>query len=154
MPDAMFEAASRLGDWSLIWQLVNTALGLRPGTDPDRVLRVALAIGAESLLVNQGVKRIFRRARPVPDPAVAARIRTPRTSSFPSGHASAAFTAAGILSDDDPALRPLLYSLAVVVASSRIHTRMHHPSDVLGGAIVGIVFAEGVKRLWRLPSGR
>ena len=140
--------ASHLGDWSLIWHLLDTALGLRRSTEPAHVARVAIAIGGESLLVNQGIKRLFNRGRPVPDPDVAARIRTPRTSSFPSGHASAAFTAAGLLSEHDRALKPLLYGVAVVVATSRIHTRMHHASDVVGGAVVGIGLARAYKRWW------
>jgi len=50
------------------------------------------------------VKSFFRRKRPewlseTPRPH---RLRRPRSSSFPSGHASAAFTAATILSEDDP----------------------------------------------------
>lgn len=152
--DALFEAASRLGDWSLIWQLLNTALGVRPGAEPRHVVRVAVGLGTESLLVNQGVKRLFNRVRPEADPAVADRIRKPSTSSFPSGHASAAFTAAGLLTDEQPSLRPLFYGVAVVVAASRVHTRMHHPSDVVGGALVGVVAARLFRAGWPLPQRR
>ena len=71
--------------------------------------------------------------------ARAARIalRTPRTSSFPSGHATTAFTAAALLSDEDR-LRPLYYAIAVVVAWSRVYVRIHHASDVVAGIGVGI----------------
>ncbi|QXC63411.1 phosphatase PAP2 family protein [Aquihabitans sp. G128] len=73
------------------------------------------------------------------------------TSSFPSGHASSAFTAAGILSEHDPALKPLFYAVAVVVATSRVHVQIHHASDVLAGAALGIVFAKLATRAWPLP---
>ncbi len=78
-------------------------------------------------------------------------LRTPLTSSFPSGHASSAFTAAGILSEHDPALRPVFYALAAVVATSRVHVQVHHASDVVVGAALGVVFARAATRLWPLP---
>lgn len=77
-------------------------------------------------------------------------LRRPRTSSFPSGHATAAFTAAGLLADDDP-LWPVVLRVAVVVASSRVHVRIHHASDVLGGVAIGIVLGGVGRRLAPLP---
>ncbi len=146
--DALFEGASHLGDWSLIWHIATTAIGLLPDEEPADTARVAVLLGFESLLVNQGIKRLFRRTRPHPDAEVAARLRTPRTSSFPSGHASAACTAAGLLGAAHPRLRVPLYTTAFVVATSRIHTRMHHPSDVVAGAAVGIALARAANRIW------
>ncbi|MCB9388410.1 MAG: phosphatase PAP2 family protein [Acidimicrobiia bacterium] len=61
----------------------------------------------------------------------------PITSSFPSGHAASAFAAAVVLADDDP-LGPFYYALAGLVAYSRVHTRMHHASDVLVGSVIGL----------------
>jgi undecaprenyl-diphosphatase len=78
------------------------------------------------------------------------RIRNPTTSSFPSGHASAAFTAAGILSEGDP-LWPVYYGVAAVVASSRVYTKMHHASDVVVGAAIGVTIAAVAKRAWPRP---
>ena len=43
------------------------------------------------------------------------------------------------------------YGLAAVVASSRIHTRAHHASDVLVGAAVGLVLGRIAKKVWTLP---
>jgi undecaprenyl-diphosphatase len=77
-------------------------------------------------------------------------LRTPRSTSFPSGHASSAFTAAGILSEDDD-LKPLYYAIAVVVASSRVYVKIHHASDVIAGAALGVVLARIARRLWRVP---
>ena len=84
--------------------------------------------------MNGAIKSLFKRHRPVweEDRPRPHRIRRPATSSFPSGHASAAFTAAGVLSEGDP-LWPIYYGLAVVVASSRVYVKMHHASDVIAG---------------------
>jgi undecaprenyl-diphosphatase len=151
--DRFMYAVSELGDWSLVWHLLAAAQAARPGRDPASAARVSAILGAESLLVNGVVKSAFRRVRPVwederPRPH---RLRTPRSSSFPSGHASAAFTAAGVLSEDDP-LRPLYYAVAVVVASSRVYVRIHHASDVVAGAALGAGLAAVARRVW--PAGR
>jgi undecaprenyl-diphosphatase len=150
--DRVMYGASELGDMSLIWHLLGAAQALLPGREPMSAVRLSVILGAESLLVNQGVKRLFRRHRPVweverPRPH---RIRRPVTSSFPSGHASSAFTAAGVLSQGDP-LWPLYYGLAVVVSSSRVYTKMHHASDVVVGAALGATIAAVAKRAWPKP---
>src|SRR5262249_36034329 len=79
------------------------------------------------------------------------RLRRPRTSSFPSGHASAAMVAATLLAQDDP-LAPLYYALAAVVASSRVYAKIHHPSDVVAGALLGLALAQVAKRVWPFPA--
>ena len=105
---------------------------------PDQVVALAVALGAESLLVNQGIKRIFRRARPTTTGDARFHVRRPSTSAFPSGHASAAAFAATILSAwSRPRTRPLWWTLAAIVGTSRAYVRIHHASDVIGGAVVG-----------------
>ncbi|MCU1354032.1 MAG: rane-associated phospholipid phosphatase [Acidimicrobiales bacterium] len=143
--------ASELGDFSLIWHIVGVARGLRSDRDAEATKRLAVVLLVESLVVNQGIKRLVNRPRPVAVEPRPHHLRQPLTSSFPSGHASAAFTAAGVLSDDD-VLAAAYYALAVVVATSRIHVQIHHASDVLAGAACGVVFAKLAKRLWPLPS--
>ena len=58
-------------------------------------------------------------------------------------------TAAGVLSQGDP-LWPLYYAIGAVVASSRVYVKIHHPSDVVAGAILGVVLAR-LARAWPLP---
>ncbi len=147
--DHAYYLASELGDFSLIWHLIGTARGLRSDRDADAAVRLAGILLAETLLVNQGVKRLINRDRPIHEAIRPRRLRTPRSSSFPSGHASAAFTAAGVLSDGDP-LWPLYYAVAVFVATSRIYVRIHHASDVVAGALLGAVLARVALRLWPL----
>ena len=145
-------AASELGDWSLIWHLIGASQALLPGRDPMTAVRLSVILGAESLLVNGGVKSLFRRTRPVwadelPRPH---RLRTPRSSSFPSGHASAAFTAATVLAQGDP-LAPVYYGVAAVVAGSRVYVRIHHASDVIVGAAVGLGLGMLARHVWPKP---
>lgn len=62
---------------------------------------------------------------------------------FPSGHTTLAFAMAVILADkaEKPAVRVYLYSLAVLVAMSRVYLGVHYVSDVVAGAVVGYVAA-------------
>lgn len=146
--DRVFYLASELGDFSLIWLLIGAARGLRSDEDADAALRLAAVLLTESLLVNQGIKRLFCRSRPESDAERPHHLRQPSTSSFPSGHASSAFTAAGVLSQTDPGAAPLYYAVAAVVATSRIHVRIHHGSDVVAGALLGVGLARLAGRLW------
>ena len=150
--DRVMYGASEVGDWSLLWHLIGVGQALLPGRDPMTAVRLSVILGTESALVNGAIKGMFRRHRPVweEDRPRPHQIRQPVTSSFPSGHASAAFTAAGILSEGDP-LWPLYYGLAVVVSSSRVYTKMHHASDVIAGAAIGVGLAAVARRVWPKP---
>ncbi len=151
--DRVFYGASALGDHSLIWLMLGALRGLRSEHDWKAAIRVGVILGAESALVNVGIKSLFRRTRPpwqqenIPGRI---KLRRPLTSSFPSGHATSAFTAAGLLADDDP-LWPAYYALAVLVATSRVYVRVHHASDVLGGVPIGIALGRLGRRVLPLP---
>jgi membrane-associated phospholipid phosphatase len=151
--DRVAYAASELADFSLIWLLLAAARGLRSPRDERAAVRVALNSTAESILVNGILKSFFRRGRPALKTARPHKLRIPRTSSFPSGHASAAFSNAILLAEDDP-LAPLYYAVAVVVASSRVHVKIHHASDVLAGVGLGVVLGLLGRRVMPLtPRG-
>ncbi|MBK6855402.1 MAG: phosphatase PAP2 family protein [Microthrixaceae bacterium] len=149
--DKMFYLASELGDFSLIWHFIGAAQGLRSDRDADATIRLAAVLLVESVVVNQGIKRLVKRPRPQTTEPRPHHLRQPLTSSFPSGHASSAFTAAGVLSHHDPALKPLYYAVAAVVATSRVHVKIHHASDVIAGAVLGAAFARIAVRAWPLP---
>jgi membrane-associated phospholipid phosphatase len=149
LADRTFAIASQVGDWSLIWHVVGVLRGVAKRR-PDQVVGLAIALGAESLIVNQGIKRIFRRARPTTSGDPRFPVREPSTSAFPSGHASSAAFAATILGAwDGKRSRPLWWGLAAIVATSRAYVRIHHASDVIGGAIVGAGLGAIATRLLR-----
>ena len=107
--------------------------------------RLALALAAESALVNGAVKSLFNWERPLHEDDRPHNLRQPLTSSFPSGHASAAFMAATLLAERSR-VKPLWYGLAGVVAASRIHVRIHHASDVVVGAGIGLALGRLIRR--------
>ena len=94
----VFQAASALGDFSLIWHLIGVARGTTSDRRAMQAVALSALLGAESLIINQGVKRLFKRERPTVSGDERFEVRTPSTSSFPSGHASSAVFAAVILS--------------------------------------------------------
>lgn len=141
--DRVFNAASTVGDFSAIWHVVGVSrlLGGRDRRRQEVVL--AALLGAESLLVNQGLKRVFRRTRPTVSGDDRYEVRTPSTSSFPSGHASSAMFAATILTAwGGKRTAPIWFGLAAVVGTSRAYVRIHHASDVIGGVAVGLALGQ------------
>lgn len=148
LADKLFTTASELGDFSLIWHLTGAARGLTSDSRANQAFIFSALIGAESLIVNQGVKRLFRRTRPTEAGDPRYPVRKPSTSAFPSGHASAAFFAATVLTGwGGLATAPLWFTMAGVVGTSRAYVRIHHPSDVVGGALVGLALGQAARAL-------
>jgi membrane-associated phospholipid phosphatase len=150
--DRVFYGASAVGDYSLIWQIASAATALA-GREKEAV-RLSVSLGAESALINLGVKSLFRRTRPVRVEHSTRKLRQPKSSSFPSGHATSGFMAATLLSAGRPRSSPFWFALAAIVAGSRVHVRIHHGSDVAAGALIGVGLGTIVRKIWRVPSGK
>jgi membrane-associated phospholipid phosphatase len=155
VPDRVFLSASHLGDFSLVWHIVNVGRGLTSARRERQVVALAVALGAESLLVNQGLKRLFRRPRPTLEGDPRLPVRRPSTSAFPSGHASAAaFTATVLTGWDGRRSAPWWWAIATTVAASRAYVRIHHASDVVAGMAVGAGLGLAARSLLRECSRR
>jgi undecaprenyl-diphosphatase len=68
-------------------------------------------------------------------------------ASFPSGHATAAFALAFAVSAVWPHLRGAMLVYAILIGASRLVLLAHHPSDVVAGALLGVIGAMLV-RYW------
>ena len=102
-----------------------------------------LAIGLPGLVLTV-VKRLIGRARPLVEGSADPFIYRPfgwsvEYSSLPSGHAIDSFAAAMAIGLLWPRIRPLMWTYAVVIAVSRVVLTAHFPSDVLAGAVAGMV---------------
>ncbi len=135
-------------DHSILWHAIASVRAARSG-DVRRFTRVSGALAIESAVTNGIVKSLFGRVRPKREHAPGQKLphgmRVPITSSFPSGHAAAAFCAAVILTDETD--NSSWYALATLIGVTRVYVRMHHASDVVGGAIWGYTLGRVLKVL-------
>lgn len=113
-----------------------------PGDARTAAIEAFITItGSQSIV--QLFKRTIDRKRPylvLPDVTTFWK-QLLKDHSFPSGHTTAGFSMAVILSIYFPAYAFFTYGLAMMVGISRIYTGMHYPSDVLSGAFLGTAFA-------------
>lgn len=142
---------SQAANHSLLWHGINAIDALVGGREHRRrALRRSIIVAVEQAVVNGPVKAVVARERPEARDDHPHSLRTPRTSSFPSGHASAAACSATLLTQDLGAA-PLWWGLAGAVAWSRIHVGVHHASDVAAGMALGRTLAGLAGVLW--PAG-
>ena len=104
------------------------------------------------VLAGEAVKNIVGRGRPfVGGQANAFNFShfagTEAFASFPSSHATAAFALAFAVAAVWPQLRAVMLVYAVMIGASRLVLLAHHPSDVVAGALVGVIGAMLV-RYW------
>ncbi len=87
------------------------------------------------------LKEFFARPRPCD---VLSDVITPLgctgTFSFPSNHALNNFAAAFFFYKLFPNLKWILFITAALVSISRVYLGLHYPSDIIGGALIGILF--------------
>ncbi len=76
--------------------------------------------------MNQGIKRLFDRERPTETGDERYEVRRPSTSSFPSGHASAAAFNATVLTGLDGAIRNVATTYCSVTGAHGCHHHVSH----------------------------
>ncbi len=142
--DRVVYPLSSAADHSLVWHTCGVVRALAHHDDVGWAARFSLAMGAESAITNGAVKSLFRRVRPAAyaDLDFHHGLRRPVTSSFPSGHATAAFCAAALIDAG-----PGLYVAATAIAATRVYVRLHHASDVLAGAAFGLALGRLMRPL-------
>jgi membrane-associated phospholipid phosphatase len=134
--EAAAKALGKAGNNALVWFLLGIALAL---LDPDRreSWLICAALGPVAIGLNYGLKLIVKRPRPVLEglPPLGG---APSSLSFPSAHAFSSFAVATAMFRVDPATAGA-FVVALALSLGRPYLGMHYPSDVLVGAVLGII---------------
>lgn len=149
--DNLMVIITSLGEGGIIFIAIALALLC---TKKYRKAGVAIIVALLVMEVGNNLilKTIFARPRPFNlDPTVYSwwhevykfpeLVSRPTSYSFPSGHTSSAFAAAIALLWYDRKFGIPLTLFAAVMGFSRIYVEVHYCTDVLFGALVGIVYA-------------
>lgn len=125
----------KAGNNGAIWFVLGVVLAIADPSQRESWLIVA-ALGPLAIGINFAVKLIVRRPRPVLEglPPLGG---APSSLSFPSAHATSSFAVATAMTRIDP-LGAVAFLLALALALGRPYLGMHYPSDVLGGALIGV----------------
>ncbi len=150
--DALMIIASLLGSIALPWIISALVLLLRKGERRyGAVISLGMLLGLffGSLII----KHIVMRERPFNNEnglLTAANLPIPVPSdrySFPSAHSVTSFAAATGIYFRDRRFGFAAYVLATLIAFSRVYLYVHFPTDVLAGALLGIVCAFAARRI-------
>lgn len=150
-PSWAVTASDSLGPVALALALTASAADTKHGR---RFFQEAADASLWTGLFTQVLKLATRVPRPLsPD----------SRDSFPSGHTSAAFALATVLSHEYPRGGPIWYGWACAVGVSRVVLQRHRPREVIAGAVIGIATAlwvlndddsvtRNLQRSWRWGS--
>jgi membrane-associated phospholipid phosphatase len=108
------------------------------------LLAVGLAVGITDVFSAQVIKKKIDRPRPFMNAEVSSWIRKvddAHAASFPSNHAANCFAGATVLAWYWRRRRYYFYTFALLVALSRPALGVHYPTDIIGGALLGICVA-------------
>ncbi|MGC4097535.1 MAG: phosphatase PAP2 family protein [Nitrospira sp.] len=153
---------SNAGDWigqgwrltSLSLILLVVAWAFEKATIKIVAIQSLIAHGLAALLAN-GLKHLIGRPRPKFVHSGDWQMTLSWSSgldSFPSGHSTASFAVATVLAKRFPLFGPFCIAIAMFVALSRVLRGSHFPTDVLGGAVIGILsgcIAAAPVKQWR-----
>lgn len=144
----VLQRTTQLGDSRVLTAIV--LLGMAWLVQRRRLLdAIVLGVGAGTVgLLTIGLKQAFRRSRPpFVDPS-----SVPHSFSFPSGHASGAFTVyvllaflltTGLQRRVRIGTVGCALGIAVIVGATRVLLPVHYLTDVIAGASLGLAVAAG-----------
>lgn len=136
--DKVMVFITTLGDAGLIWILMGIALLInKKYRKVGFMVLGALALG--SILGEGIIKNIVQRDRPfISMEGIDMLIKAPTSYSFPSGHTTSSFAAAGVIAINFKNKSVYVFTLAVLIAISRIYLGVHFPTDIISGIVLGL----------------
>lgn len=147
--DQIMAVITHLGDAGWLWVVLSAAFLFfyKKAFKKDRRVGFAMAIGLLLCLftVDLSIKLMVRRPRPFTlGPTLGFYFNTfikhPKDFSFPSGHSASSFAAALPLLLFRTRFGLPMVILAALIAFSRLYFGVHYPTDVLVGALLGLLW--------------
>jgi membrane-associated phospholipid phosphatase len=129
-------ALGKAGNNALIWVILNVVLAIIDWSRHEQWL-ICAVLGPLCIGLNYLIKLAVRRPRPVLEglPPLGG---APSSLSFPSAHAVSSFAVATAMFRVDHATAAA-FLVAAAISLGRPYLGMHYPSDVLFGALLGVL---------------
>lgn len=137
--DAFMPVVTSLGNAGIIWIIIGICMLISKKYRKQGILvLIGLLIG---LIIGNGIiKNLIARQRPCwINSDFPLLIPSPKDFSFPSGHTQASVIAATIITMGNKKHGLIVIPLAVLIAFSRMYLYVHFPTDILGGAVMGLI---------------
>ncbi|MHC1721302.1 MAG: phosphatase PAP2 family protein [Clostridiaceae bacterium] len=140
--DSAMPRITALGNGGIVWIIISLIL-ISNESGKKLGFMVIFALILTAIIGEGAIKHIIKRTRPfVHDLEKKLLIVKPITYSFPSGHTSSSFAAAGIFFSVHSKFTLFAVVLAALIAFSRVYLNVHYPTDVFMGIILGLICSQ------------
>ena len=146
--DFVMPKITALGNAGILW-IILTLIFLISKKYRKTGVVMAIALVLDLIFCNMLIKPLVARQRPFHiNPDIILMIDPPGDHSFPSGHTAASFAAAGAMYFSKYKHWKAFGVIALAIAFSRLYLYVHFPTDVIGGAALGIACAYAAHRIY------
>ena len=134
--DKMMPIITMMGNLGVIWFVISSLMFLKV---EYRIIGIGviLAVALTTIIGEGRIKHIVRRSRPFQDKEEKLLINKPITYSFPSGHTASSFAALAVFLQMNGKLGLIVSPIATLIAFSRVYLKVHYPTDVIFGMLLG-----------------
>lgn len=137
--DFLMPKVTFLGNKGIVW-IVTALILLLFSRHRKKGVMMAAGLVSGLIVCNFLLKNIVARDRPCwINEQIPMLIKIPGDYSFPSGHTMSSFVSSSVLFHCSRKAGAAAFLLSFMIAFSRLYLYVHFPTDVLAGALIGIV---------------